>query len=198
MIPIKPAPEPADFDAKVRKEGKRFLRAAKLRPPVPDEKWDNRRFWRPAIPDLYQAYGGFCAFISFRIHSVTGWKTVEHYQPKGKHPRLAYEWSNLRLVCGLMNGRKGDNEDVLDPFTLPAFTFDLNSVSGEILLHGKCPRTVQARAASTIERLKLNDASCCAQRVEDAQAILSGKWTREEGFATNPFVARCLEAQGLL
>ena len=194
MIPVKAAPEPAGFDTGVRTEGRRFLRKARLRPPVAGEKWRNKEYWRRAIPGLFKAYGGFCAFTAFPIHPVTGWRTVEHFRPKSLHPNLAYEWSNLRLVCGLMNGRKGDHEDVLDPFTLPPNTFDINFVSGEIVVHNNCAAAIRPQAVATIKRLKLNDPQCRAQRRDDARRILKGEQIRDD----NPFVAHCLEAQGLL
>ncbi len=73
--------------------------------------------WR-CLNELYSLYNGICAYACVLIPPVTGGRSVEHFAPKMKHPDYAYEWKNYRLVCSLMNSRKRDFEDVLDPSCL--------------------------------------------------------------------------------
>ena len=56
---------------------------------------------------------------AYWIPPVTGGRSVEHFAPKKKHRDFAYEWDNHRLVCSVMNSRKRDFEDVLDPLLCP-------------------------------------------------------------------------------
>ena len=44
--------------------------------------------------------------------------TIDHFRPKSKYPKLAFVWSNYRLAGQAINMRKGDSEDVVDPFTV--------------------------------------------------------------------------------
>lgn len=197
VIPVEPAAEPPDFDEEVRRPGRRAIARYRPEPPVPASFWNGRIYWRKALPSLYESYGGVCAYVGTRIERVTGSRSVEHFKPKSRYPDLAYEWSNLRLVCGIMNGRKGDYEDVLDPFAIPDKTFDLNALSGEILIHHDCPAGLRALARSTIDRLRLNDGECRKLRQEHADRCLD-LWSAQEAERNSPFVYRRLREQGLL
>jgi uncharacterized protein (TIGR02646 family) len=199
VIPIQPQPEPADFDSKVRKKGRAALRKHKPRPPVPSDFWKGKDHWTALLVDLREAYSGLCAFMAIRIERVTGAKSVEHFKPKSKYPDLAYEWDNFRLVCGLLNGRKGNYEDVLDPFKLTQPVFGLEPLSGEIFVRGDCPAKLRAKAESTLTRLRLDsDPECRKVRREHAQRILRGDWSKDEGQAASPFVFQALVDAGLL
>ena len=129
MIPVHRQSEPPNFDAAIRARGRNVNPP---RPPVPGAFWKNKEFWRDSLDDLHHAYGRICAFTCFRIERVTGAHSVEHFRPKSLYPELAYEWDNFRLVCSLMNSRKKDGEDILDPFEIPHHTFNLNPESGEL------------------------------------------------------------------
>jgi hypothetical protein len=86
---------------------------------------------------------------------------VEHFEPKDEFPELAYEWSNYRLVAGILNGRKGTNNDVLDPFTIEDgwFTIDFSSL---MVKPGEHLDDVQKnRVWATINRLGLNEEQTC-------------------------------------
>jgi hypothetical protein len=117
MIYVSPKPEPANFDADVRQKGLKFLR--ERRPPNGDLKskdYKNRDYWTSIIPELRRVYDFVCAYCCEYIPLTTGQKQVDHFLPKTKKPyELAYEWSNYRLACGLINGRKG-TKDIIDPF----------------------------------------------------------------------------------
>ncbi len=198
MLPIRERPEPASFEAMVRVPGARFLARKGLLPPVASKAWSGGSYWTKAQPDLFAAYGGICAFSGMGIHAVTGSRTVEHFRPKRLYPGLAYEWSNLRLVSGRMNGRKQDFEDVLDPFSLRKAPFQLNALSGEISVSPDCPKSKRRVAKSTIDRLRLNDDLLKRQRQSDAIRILDASWTREEAARQSPFVLACLQEDGLV
>lgn len=104
MIPVDPQPVPDDFDEKVRQPGLRFLQEN------PDASASNLKpTWRACLDDLHEAYDGICAYLCIYIARVL-LPTTDHFVCKsapehGRH--LAYEWTNYRLACSLMNSRKG-------------------------------------------------------------------------------------------
>ena len=161
MIPVKPKPEPSSFDAKVRQKGSRWIQESGLdsAQPVPIGK-QVKPLWQVCLPELLEAYGRICAYVCIYIEEVTGSATVEHFVPKSRRLDLAYEWSNYRLVCGAMNGSKSNFEDVLDPFTLKKGTFQLNLVSGAILVNTKLTIPLKTKALETVSRLKLDSPKC--------------------------------------
>jgi uncharacterized protein (TIGR02646 family) len=198
MMRISRKAEPPDFHTKVRAKGQTFLNANPHVPPVPLTFWRGKGYWTLAKSDLRESYSWICAFAAMRIEEVTGSKTVEHFKPKAIYPDSAYEWSNFRLVCGELNGRKGDYEDVMDPFTMPPFAFDLNPFSGEVFVHARCPVRSRLKALSTIKRLKLNAPSFCKNRGRHINAILRGGWDEQHAVEQSPFVFLRLREQGLI
>ena len=198
VIPVKRQPVPVGFDVKVGRKGARVLSKHKPTPPIESAFWKGKEHWRLALADLCDSYDQICAFAAIRIERVTGARSVEHFKPKSKHPHLAYEWENFRLVCGLMNGRKLDYEDVLDPFEIPPHTFDINPFSGAIHVHSKCPLGIRGEAQATIDRLKLDDAECRRVRCDHIQKLFDHDWTLAETRRQSPFVVACLEEQGLI
>lgn len=167
-----------------------------LLPPVSAEFWKNKEYWRDALNDMCDAYGRICAFSAFRIETVTGSRSIEHFKPKSLCPSEAYEWTNYRLVCGLLNGRKKNAQDVLDPFEIPHDTFDVVATSGEIIVHRNCPAHFRNRAETTLRRLRPGDGECNAKRLEHIRLFLTGSPRIEA--ADSPFVHRCLQQQRLI
>ena len=100
MIPVQRQPEPQDFDQKVRQPGAKFLATV-----TPPSQWENRDYWRRSLPELYIAYGGYCAYLALKIprRAGGGEPTVDHFLLKSLHPALAYEWNNFRLASAKMN-----------------------------------------------------------------------------------------------
>src|ERR1700722_1881380 len=99
MIRVVPAREPGTFDSKVRvpglraiaemvgekpprSGGKRFPTVAKRRKDIPAEKFPP--YWTEALDDLMTAYNGICAYSCFRIHPVTGSRSVDHMVAKSR------------------------------------------------------------------------------------------------------------------
>ena len=198
MIPVEPQPEPEDFDARIRQKGLQWLakKGIDITVPAPD-RFEFTPLWRDCLDAIYERYARVCAYGGFYIERVTGAPTVEHFVPKSKAPGLAYEWRNYRMVCSLLNGRKKDYEDVLDPFALPPETFHLNLVSGAIFPNPSLEGEAQEAALATIQRLKLDDAGCRSRRVEDFDGFLRGL-PAEYLKQRSPFVWYEARRQGLL
>ncbi|XXT24850.1 hypothetical protein WME94_25285 [Sorangium sp. So ce429] len=127
----------------------------------------------------------------------TGARSVDHVAPKSKRRELAYEWSNYRFVCSLMNARKRDFEDVLDPMEIPDGWFVLELSFLQVLPAEGLHDEARERVLATIERLKLNDKECIAAREMYYTAYLDKGLTLELLHEWSPFVAREVVRQGL-
>ncbi len=160
MIPIKLQPEPVHFFKKVQKPGEKFLAE---KPESKATKWEGHEYWTRILDELYHAYDHICAYSCHWIPPDTGAKTVEHFKPKSIYPQDAYRWNNYRLVCSTLNGRKGDFEDVLDPFTLAEGWFVIDFPSLIIRPGSHISPTEMQQVNNTINRLRLNDEGTCLQ-----------------------------------
>lgn len=187
MIRVEPQPEPPDFDRKVRQPGRRALAEGR-----------KTTYWRECIEQLFQAYGGVCAYLAIRIPRGTGAPTVDHFAPRIRRRELTYEWSNFRLVCSLMNSRKHVFEDVLDPFEIEDGWFTLEPSSLEVLPNPKLDPSLGQAVQQTIDRLKLNDPECLAARAEHYDDYLQGDISFDRLRRWSPFVAKELIRQGLV
>ncbi len=195
MIHVDQKPEPADFDNEVREPGLAFLKSSLGLKKV---DWKGREYWRRAIPHLRKAYSSICAYTCHWISVDTGSETVEHFLPKSKYPDLAYDWANYRLVCSRMNGRKGDHEDVLDPFLVRDGMFELTFPGMLVRPCNGLPRNEREAVEKTIARLKLNDDETSVRaRLKYVLLYCSGdiplRFLRQHA----PFIAKELARQGL-
>ena len=188
MIRVLPQPEPADFDARVRQPGLRDL----ARNP---ERFPNH--WRHCAMQLWEAYKGICAYLCVVIPRGTGARSVDHLAPKSNHPKVAYEWSNYRLVCSLMNARKREFEDVLDPFEILDGWFILELSFLQVLPNPDLDEETRSRVKATIDRLKLDDDECRKARAMYYDAYLEGDLPFHLLERWSPFVAMELRRQGL-
>jgi uncharacterized protein (TIGR02646 family) len=193
MIPVSCKPEPPHFNKLVRVPGNNFLRTTQ-RPTK--KQWKRNDYWSLISDNLYKAYNGICAYVSIWIPKVTGSRSVEHFVPKSVRPDLAYEWSNYRLVCSLMNGRKDNHQDVLDPFTLAPNWFILDFPSLIVKSNHDLNPTDEQRVNATINRLKLNDDECIEARSHWLKEYCRN---RDLQFLQNyaPFIAYELVRQGI-
>ena len=190
MIYVVPKDEPPDFDEVIRQPGLRALERGDN--PLPD-------YWRLCLNELYRLYDGICAYACVLIPPVTGGRSVEHFAPKKKHRDHAYEWKNYRLVCSVMNSRKRDFEDVLDPFEISDGWFRIQFTTMKVVPDAQLNAARKEEVLNTIERLKLNRADCITARslyydtyiapVDPLPFHLLRKWS--------PFVALEVERQGL-
>jgi len=159
VIPVQAKPEPPEFDDRVRTPGKEFLATC---PRPTTKQYSSRNYWRKVLPQLYESYDGICVFSCQWISPPpTGFGTVEHFKPKKKYPQFAYEWDNYRLVCGALNGCKGEHEDVLDPFTIQDGWFVIRFPSLLVTPNDNLAARTSRQVQATIDRLKLNNELTC-------------------------------------
>ncbi|QXI26357.1 hypothetical protein [Pseudomonas vanderleydeniana] len=214
MIRVQPADEPESFEEKVRQPGLRAIAeligeqglekrkgrprkvVAQTREEIPADKFPP--IWTEALPDLMEAYGRLCAYICIYIERVTGGGSVDHMLPKSQTWNDVYEWQNYRLACTLMNARKNHYQDVLDPFEVEEGWFRLELVSYQVIPGEGLDPGIKARILATIKRLNLNDHDCLKVREEYAKAYFDGDISLDYLRRRAPFLARELEAQGLI
>ncbi|MCF4114192.1 MULTISPECIES: hypothetical protein [Dethiosulfovibrio] len=158
MIHVNAKPEPPSFDKKVRQKGLNLMKKNGINPRIPLPKGTElRSCWTKCLDDLHSCYGGICAYLAVYVERITGANSVDHFVPKKKRPDLAYEWSNYRLACTRINSRKGDYEDVLDPFEVENEWFYLDLITGRIYPNPDLDDQVKRKVQSTIDRLGLDD-----------------------------------------
>ncbi len=213
MIHVYPADEPPGFDERVRipglraiaelvgeepepsrTAGRRFQKIADHRQDIRPQKFP--AYWVEVLDDLMTAYRRICAFSCFRIHPVTGARSVDHMAPKSRAWDQVYEWRNYRLASSLLNARKRDFSAVLDPFEVEDGWFELELVGFQVRpAPGLDPET-RAQIVATIERLGLDDFR--TSRARDAELYWSGEISFAVLMEESPFVAAELRRQGRL
>ena len=113
------------------------------------------------------------------------------------YPQEAYLWANYRFVCGVLNGRKGINEDILDPFTLQDGWFAIHFPSLQLVPGKHLTNTEIASVEKTIKCLKLNDGVCIRARMDWLLPYLKGKYPLDFLEEKAPFLAKELKKQCL-
>lgn len=209
MIRVEQAAEPADFDTKVKQPGLRAiaemigttgLSTRRGRPreviaaspdDIPPDKFPP--FWTEALPELHEAYGRICAYMSFYIERVTGAASVDHMLPKSVNWQEIYKWGNYRLACSLMNSRKNDYHDVLDPFEIEDGWFQMELVGYQVIPAPDLPPDIHDKVEATINRLELNDYECRKLREDYVNALNSGDISQGYLSRRAPFLAKEIE-----
>lgn len=213
MIRVEVAEEPAKFDTTVRQPGLRamaelvgevpvppraagrpFKKAAERRSDIPAERLP--AFWTEALDDLMEAYHRICAYSCFRIHPVTGSRSVDHMVAKSRSWDRVYEWTNYRLACSRLNSRKNDLQEVLDPFEIHDGWFQLELVGFQVKPASGLTEEIRTPVQATISRLGLNDFR--RDRERDAENYWAGRVCLDILEEESPFVARELRRQGRL
>ena len=213
MIPVAPAPEPADFDSQVRQPGLIAIAEMVDKPPpyrrtagkahrkmadqesdIPAEHFP--AYWTRALDDLMRAYRQTCAYACFRIHPVTGARSADHFAPKSRHWQDVYAWSNYRLCCSRMNARKNDFHHVLDPFLIQPNWFQLELLGFQVIPNFELEPAIVDQIQTTIDTLGLND--FCREREEDAERYWAGDYSLRILQQESPFVAYELHRQNRL
>ena len=193
MIPVVEKPEPDGFNDLVRKDGEAFLKAT----PNP-ASWDGKDYWKRAAPNLRKEYGGLCAYLACWFPDDTSYDTVDHYLPKSKYPKLAYEWFNYRLASPRMNSLKGNHEDVLDPFKIEYGWFILEIPSFMVKPSPDLEREIATQVQATIHRLKLDrDERFIKRRLQWAKDYADNEISFNFLKRNAPFIAYELERQNL-
>jgi hypothetical protein len=193
MIKVILAAEPAEFNDRVRLPGANYLASVPIGQ-TPDPA--SRPYWRRILLSLHKAYSGICAYTCHWIPYDVGSDTVEHFIPKAVDPSTAYEWSNYRLVCGRLNGRKGAHQDVIDPFLVEDEMFHLEFPS-LLVRRGICSAKQSHIVDSTIKRLGLNEERCILMRQAFINSYLKSEVTLAHIKKNAPFLARELGRQRL-
>jgi hypothetical protein len=194
MIRVDLAKEPPDFDDEVRKKGMNALLELIHSPEAPTRRGPKRNKgkkaadriedlpvdllpneWTKALKALRESYKHTCAYLGMRIDPATGLATVDHFKPKSKHQRLAYEWSNFRLAAHQLNVDKGDHEDVLDPFAIQHGWFVLDLLTFEVGPAEELDPATRDKVMATRDRLKLNEATYCEARARSHDLYLGLK-----------------------
>jgi len=152
-------------------------------------------YWTRILDDLMREYHETCAYSCFKIHKVTGARSVDHVAPKSRAWDRVYEWSNYRLVCSLMNARKADFTDVLDPFEIENGWFRLELVGFQLKPAKELPEDRKQEIRDTIGRLGLNDSIFWTSRERDAERYWDGDYSLEVLREESPLVAMELERQ---
>ncbi len=211
MIRVTLAEEPAEFHMKVRVPGLRAIAEMVGERPLPSSgikraKKANHReeiasknfptYWREVLDELMDRYDRICAYSCFRIHPVTGGRSVDHMIAKSKRWDCVYEWSNYRLASARLNSRKRDFEDVLDPFEINDNWFCLELVGFQVIPSAELDTRTSVQVRDTIDRLGLNDFR--QDRERDAENYWQKKVSLCMLAEESPFVARELRRQGRL
>ena len=195
MIRVQKQNEPEDFDELVRQPGQTFL----ANTPNPTSKeFEKHAYWRTISRQFRQSYSNLCAYSCQHIDVLTGNANVEHFKPKSLYPNEAYEWDNYRLVCGILNSRKGTRE-ILDPFLVRDGWFYIQFPS--LLIHPapNLETEIKAQVQNTINVLRLNeDDVCVPARRRYIDAYCCGNVTFGHLEKEAPFVAKELKRQDIV
>lgn len=193
MIHVCMQPEPDSFDVRVRQPGNEFLTSC----PHPNSKqWSKHNFWNRISAELYQAYGGICAYSGQWFSKTTSQVSVDHFYPKSLHQEKAYEWDNYRLTTQKMNGYKGD-KIVMDPFEIQDGDLTIDFPSCLVKPRTNMTPAEKSKAKYTIQILHLNDEEQAEQRCNIVLDYINGHISKEYLEAKYPFVAEELSRQAL-
>jgi hypothetical protein len=196
MIHIDQREEPENFNDKVRIRGSDFLQGS---PNPTAMQWRSHQYWREVGSELHDTYGGICAYSCHWIPYDTGADTVEHFRPKAIYPDEAYEWSNYRLVCATLNGRKGVYGDVLDPFLIQDGWFVIDFPSMLVKPDSELAPGSRQSVQATIDRLRLNDeGTCLKSRVKWLSDYCTNDISLDYFRRHAPFIVAELERQNLV
>lgn len=221
MIHVNLAPEPPDFDREVRQRG--LAAIAELVGEIPKTKRPGRKrkqavvdgvavtrredlsarffpaFWQDEwLQALLAAYQRICAYLCIYIEPVAGAASVDHMIPKSIAWDRVYEWDNYRLACAIMNARKNDARDVLDPFEVENGWFQLDLAGFQVVPSPDLEVALTNKVEDTITRLDLNDRDCRELRSQYAADYWEDLIKLPYLERRAPFVAMELRRQGRL
>jgi len=201
MIPVDPQPEPSDFDQKVRQPGQKWLIRLGVNPghslPKGKNFANHHEYWRESLKDLWEKYGGVCAYLCIYLELGSGAISTDHFIPKSHDAWLAYEWSNFRLSCLTANRDKSTN-NILDPFHVKEGMFHLNFSNGNIFPNPALTSPEKTQVENTITVLKLNKPMHKSMRKQHYDEYKEYKLPKEYLKSKSPFVYKEAKRQGLL
>jgi hypothetical protein len=198
LIRITPIEAPFDFEPKVRTPGNAFLATT---PNPIGRQWEGHEYWRNIHGDLFLAYKGICAYCaSWTMLPDNSNRPIEssvdHFIPKAKQPAQAYEWNNYRLSRRRLNQRKGNHQDVIDPFILTPGWFKINFRTFLIYPYEGLSGKERLLVENTIERLELNvDNDYVQERISVIREYCLGNINLAQIRNKYPFIALEIENQ---
>lgn len=151
MIRVQAKPEYLGFDKEVRKRGHRFLNTC---PNPSSSMFKKHNYWNRSLNELHAAYNRLCAYTTRELVQEG---SVDHFKPKSKYPYLAYEWDNYRLARQSINTRKGESEDIVDPFVVCDGWFTLDMPSCLVKPGQNVTKEIRKAVNATINVLQLNN-----------------------------------------
>ncbi|WP_295378899.1 hypothetical protein [uncultured Stenotrophomonas sp.] len=197
MLPIAlmDPPRLSEFREEVEDPGNEFLL---IKPAPKGKEWKGREYWRRALPMMREVYGDVCQYSCHFIPHDTGANSIEHFKPKDVYPAMAYSWSNFRIVCGRLNGRKGVKA-VVDPFSIPSGLFEIEFPALLVKVSEDYDGPLLGLAEETIRVLGLNDESTCVKtRVLWYRNYINGDISFEVLKSMAPFLSFEMARQGLI
>ena len=183
MINVTPKPEPADFARLVGAPGHAFILRNR---PKRSSDFNGHSYWKRVMPDMLQRYESRCAYSAM---PVLGDASIDHFNPKTAYPAQAYVWSNYRLCLSKLNGKKGDDVTVLDPFTIQSGWFQLDLASLFVVPNPEAPAVILPRVRRTISKLDLNSNALVTARFNVYSGYLGGGIELDYLQSTYPFIA---------
>lgn len=149
MVRCVPGREPEDFDTRVRRPGRTWLRnnsRTRTRPPA---------YWRRCNAQLAEAFSERCAYTAMYLGAPG---TVDHFISIQEDRTQAYEWANFRYSASWLNSRKQElvSGRLLDPFRIKEGWFVLHLPSLQLQVSKRCPPSLRTRAEDTLRLLGLD------------------------------------------
>lgn len=183
---------------------------------VPKTFDDFHPYWQDCIDELYQAYGGICAYYGQRIQEIAN-PQVDHQTPK--KPRKdrtpgglskdahvarqdpmfekAYDWDNFRLASPYANTCKGNWPDVLDPVHVEDGWFQIDLDALVVRPNPTLAEDIRGRIQKSIERLKASEGPAFRDRKHAMDHFRAGRAVFEFLELDHPFLAKELARQGV-
>jgi len=171
VIPVALQAEPVDFVARVKAPGEAFLRVNRS-PSSKDFTNAKADYWRRALPDMKIKYSSRCAYSAMPL---IGDASIDHFLPKVPYPTQAYSWANYRLCLGRLNGKKGSDLTVLDPFVIQPNWFQLDLATLFVVPNPDAPAVIIPRIQRTISIFDLNGSIMVTARFDIYMAYLRNR-----------------------
>jgi hypothetical protein len=145
---------------------------------------------------LAKGFSERCGYGAMYIAASDG--TVDHYRSTTNRRELSYVWSNYRYVSAGVNASKqAADECVLDPYEVGEGWFEVIVPSMQLCLTERVPQAQRARAAYTLQRLKLgNGEKFIRQRAAWFRMYTEGKLSLEGLDQVAPLIADAIRRQG--
>lgn len=184
MIGVAPVPEPAGFDARVRRRGRAWLEAHPAAPLRAEP------YWSEFLAQLRDGFHGRCGYSAMYVPDGT----VDHFRSRRDNRELLYEWTNLRFASSLMNAAKKTAE-VLDPYEVGECWFEVLLPSMELIARFDIiPPERHTLVRATLATLPLvHDERVVRQRREWYSLYLTGMITFAGLQAFAPLIATAVD-----